>query len=104
MSTWLDHSMAIRRVLLALFSLILVVATTAAADWPSWRGPTGQGVCDEKDLPLTWGGKDDANVLWKVSLPGVEAKATSDKNQSSPIAVKGRVFITTSYWPKGVKP
>ena len=54
MSTWLDHSKAIRRALLALFSLISVVAATAAADWPSWRGPTGQGICDEKDLPLTW--------------------------------------------------
>ncbi len=85
---------------------VSVVSLTAvrAADWPSWRGPTGQGICDEKDLPLTWGGKDDANVLWKMPLPGVEAKATPDKNQSSPIVSKDRVFVTTSFWPKGVKP
>jgi outer membrane protein assembly factor BamB len=89
---------------LAGLALFLTVVTARTADWPSWRGPTGQGICDEKDLPLTWGGKDDANVVWKVPLPGVEAKATQDKNQSSPIVVKGRVFITASYWPKGVKP
>jgi outer membrane protein assembly factor BamB len=89
---------------LAGLALLLTATAVLGADWPSWRGPTGQGVSDEKDLPLTWGGKDDANVLWKVPLPGVEAKASLDKNQSSPIVVKGRVFITTSYWPKGVKP
>ena len=82
------------------------VATTlaSAADWPSWRGATGQGTCEEKDLPLTWGGKEGTGILWKVSLPGIEEKAKQDKNQSSPIVVKGRVFITTSYWPKGVQP
>jgi outer membrane protein assembly factor BamB len=89
---------------LAGVTLLLTATAVLGADWPSWRGPTGQGVSDEKDLPLTWGAKDDANVLWKVPLPGVEATATQDKNQSSPIVVKGRVFITTSYWPKGVKP
>jgi outer membrane protein assembly factor BamB len=89
---------------LASLALFLAATTACASDWPSWRGPTGQGISEEKDLPLNWGGKDDTNVLWKVPLPGVEAKATQDKNQSSPIVVKGRVFITASYWPKGVKP
>jgi outer membrane protein assembly factor BamB len=103
MSTWLDHSNAARRVLVALFSLTFVVAATAAADWPSWRGPTGQGICDEKDLPLTWGGKDETAVLWKVPLPGVEEKANQDRNQSSPIVAKERVFLTTSYWPNHAK-
>jgi outer membrane protein assembly factor BamB len=84
-------------------AILLVGATAYAGDWPSWRGPTGQGISDEKDLPLTWGGKDETNVLWKVRLPGVEAMARQDHNQSSPIVAKGRVFITTCYWPKGVK-
>ncbi len=82
---------------------VVSLTTVRASDWPSWRGPTGQGTTDEKDLPLTWGGKDETNVLWKVALPGVEAKATQDHNQSSPIVSKGRVFVTTSFWPKGVK-
>jgi outer membrane protein assembly factor BamB len=89
---------------LAGLAFFLATATALAADWPSWRGATGQGICNERDLPLTWGGKDESGVLWKVSLPGVEENATLDKNQSSPIVAKGRVFVTTSYWPKGVKP
>jgi outer membrane protein assembly factor BamB len=89
---------------LAGLAFFLATTTALAADWPSWRGATGQGICTEKDLPLTWGGKDETGVLWKVYLPGVEEKATQDKNQSSPIVAKGRVFVTTSYWPKGVKP
>ena len=74
---------------------------TIAADWPAWRGPTGQGVCPEKDLPLKWDAKKPENILWKVPLPGVEAKAAQDKNQSSPIVIAGKVFVTMSYWPGG---
>ena len=40
------------------FMLLLTApAGTQAADWPGWRGPTGQGQTTEKNLPLTWGGK-----------------------------------------------
>src|SRR2546423_11500908 len=70
-----------------------------AADWPGWRGPTGMGQTTEKDLPLTWGGKEQANVRWKTALPGVDRKAAQDQNQSSPIVSRGRVFVTASYWP-----
>src|SRR5580658_2635015 len=88
---------------LAGLAIFFISASGLATDWPSWRGPTGQGISDEKDLPLTWGGKDETNVLWKMRLPGVEVMAQQDHNQSSPIVAKGRVFITTSNWPKGVK-
>ena len=94
------------RSLLPLAGLAFFLATTtaSAADWQSWCGTTGQGICDEKDLLLTWGGKEETGVLWKVTLPGVEENATLDKNQSSPIVVKGRVFVTTSYWSKDARP
>ena len=49
--------------------------------------------------PLTWGGAGNANVLWKVPLPGTEANAGQDQNQSSPVVAGGRVFVTASYWP-----
>ncbi len=85
--------------------LILFTASAArAGDWPGWRGPTGQGVSDEKDLPLTWNGKTGDGVLWKVRLPGQDAKAKQDQNQSSPIVVKGKVFLSASYWPAGTVP
>jgi outer membrane protein assembly factor BamB len=82
-------------------SILLTAGRADAEDWPGWRGPTGQGVSAEKDLPLTWGGKGGDNVLWKAVLPGVEAKGRQDQNQSSPIVAGGRVFVTASYWPAG---
>jgi outer membrane protein assembly factor BamB len=85
--------------------LVVLLAATAgqAGDWPGWRGPTGMGVSEEKDLPLTWGGKDGENVLWKMPLPGQGTKAKPDLNQSSPVVKGGRVFVTVSYWPAGVE-
>ena len=65
------------------------------------NGATGMGHTTETGLPLTWGGKGDANVLWKVLLPGQEANAGQDQNQSSPVVAGGRVFVTASYWPEG---
>jgi outer membrane protein assembly factor BamB len=88
--------------LLSLATLFLLTPVLSAGDWPSWRGPTGQGVSDEKDLPLTWNGKTGENVVWKVLLPGQDGKLKQDKNQSSPIVVKGKVIVTASYWPAGV--
>jgi outer membrane protein assembly factor BamB len=100
-----------RRVLVAgtvLAVSLLPFALAAADGWPGWRGPTGQGVADEKDLPLTWGGKGGDNVLWKVPLPGTgtgtdgkPGAAHQDQNQSSPIVCRDRVLVTASYWPTG---
>jgi outer membrane protein assembly factor BamB len=90
----------------ALFLLTTVltpVATSQAGDWPAWRGPTGQGTSDEKDLPITWGGKNNDNVLWKAPLPGTENKDNKlDHNQSSPIVWRDRVFVIMVYWPAGM--
>jgi len=86
-----------------LCALVLMAATTARADdWPGWRGPTGMGQAPNKALPLTWGGKDDDNVLWKAPLFDGKDKVRFDQNQSS-AAVKGEhVYVTLSYWPEGV--
>jgi outer membrane protein assembly factor BamB len=79
----------------------LTLASFAGENWPGWRGPTGMGQSDENNLPLTWGGKDLENVLWKVPLFSSE-KVKRDQNQSSPIVWGERVIVTTSYWPEGV--
>jgi outer membrane protein assembly factor BamB len=73
-----------------------------ASEWPGWRGPSGLGFTDEKDLPLHWNAKTGENVLWKAPLPGTETKADLDFNQSSPIVWGERVFVTTVFWPAGV--
>jgi outer membrane protein assembly factor BamB len=61
-----------------------------AEDWPQWRGPTGMGLSAEKDLPVSWGGQDNTNILWKVELPRAYHPF------SSPIVSAGRVFLTTA--------
>ena len=87
---------------LGLTLVVLLPATSRAEDWPGWRGPTGQGISKEKALPTRWGGKESRNIRWQAPLPGVRERAKQDQNQSSPIVSRGRVFITASYWFKGV--
>ena len=45
------------------------LSTTAvlSANWPAWRGPAGDGVSPEKNLPVKWTTTD--NIAWKVQLP-----------------------------------
>lgn len=66
----------------------LTVATavsTAAGNWPGWRGDGG-GVSPEKDLPLKW--SETEGVKWKTPIPGA--------GHSSPIVWGDRVFVTTA--------
>ena len=44
--------------------------TTAASDWPGWRGPEGTGASSEKGLPLKWSAKE--NVRWQAALPSLQ--------------------------------
>jgi outer membrane protein assembly factor BamB len=87
---------------LIVFVLTAHAEVPAGDTWPGWRGRTGLGLSDEKDLPLTWGGPTNENIVWKSPLPGADAKAKSDHNQSSPIVWKDRVFVVAAYWPEGV--
>jgi hypothetical protein len=57
-----------------------------AEDWPEFRGPTGQGVSDERGLPLTW--SETSNIKWKVAIPG--------KGWSSPAILGDRIWLTTA--------
>ena len=82
--------------------VLLISAVARADDWPGWRRPDWHGPESTKDLPLTWGGKDGTNVLWKVALFEGTGKVRFDQNQSSPIVQGEHVFVTLSYWPEGV--
>ena len=64
--------------------LIALCSTLHAADWPAWRGPSGQGFCDEKDIPLTWSDKE--NVKWKIPL--------ENQGNSTPVVWGERIFLT----------
>jgi outer membrane protein assembly factor BamB len=39
----------------------------AASNWPQWRGPTGDSVSPEANVPLTWGAGQ--TVAWTCPLP-----------------------------------
>jgi outer membrane protein assembly factor BamB len=58
----------------------------ARASWPQWRGPSGQGISEEKNLPATWSATK--NIKWKTPIAG--------RGHSSPIVWGNRIFLTTA--------
>lgn len=54
--------------------------------WSAFRGPTGDGIATEADLPTTW--SETENVRWKIEIPGVA--------WSQPIVVGDKVYVTTA--------
>lgn len=70
--------------LLSLLMLVCASESLRAEDWRAWRGPTGQGICQEKNLPLTW--SDQENVKWKIEL--------AQQGNSTPIICNGKIFLT----------
>src|SRR5262245_30713062 len=88
------------RLLVLTCALSLGTGAVWAGDWPGFRGPTGLGYTDEKDLPLTWNGKSGENVVWKAPLAGGGPKADfTSPGHSSPIVWRDRVFIATAIFP-----
>jgi outer membrane protein assembly factor BamB len=76
--------------ILFLVLLILAPGLSRAADWLQFRGPLGNGVSVETNLPTTLApGKA---VAWQSALTG--------RGVSSPVVVGDRVFITSSSGPK----
>ena len=80
-----------RLLFLALTSLVLFAGVVRAENWPGWRGPRGDGISAEKNLPLTW--SETKNIRWKTPIPG--------KGHSSPVVWGERVFVTTCLEDKG---
>lgn len=70
--------------LLLAFALAFALAARAE-NWPRFRGPTGQGVSSEKNLPLEW--SPEKGICWKTPITG--------EGWSSPIVWGDRVFVTT---------
>jgi outer membrane protein assembly factor BamB len=61
-------------------------AQEIAKNFPSFRGPGGNGIAFQKNIPVTWDGKTGKNIRWKteIPLPGY----------NSPIIWDGRIFLT----------
>jgi outer membrane protein assembly factor BamB len=67
-----------------LFTLVVSLSSAHGADWKQFRGPGGQGISTEKEIPTEWSA--EKNITWKVTLPGAGA--------SCPVALGDRVFVT----------
>ncbi len=73
---------------LAALAASTFLSTLASADgsWPQFRGPGGQGVVEDAELPLRW--SETEGVAWKTPLPG--------RGWSSPVIADGRIWVTTA--------
>lgn len=86
--------MAQKRFLGGLFAAACVALAAQAGDWPQFRGPNGNSVLDDKQLPAKWSKSE--NIAWKAKLPGY--------GWSSPIVWGDKVFVTTAVSDKQRKP
>lgn len=65
---------------------VATAGSSAAGNWPQWRGPDGTGISTEKNLPAEW--NTAKNIKWKTAIDG--------RGHSSPIVWENKIFITTA--------
>lgn len=77
----------------SVFSLMVVwslggwgIQPVRAQEWPQFRGPEGQGVVGELNLPDEFG--EETNLRFKIPVPG--------KGWSSPVVSRGVCWLTTA--------
>src|SRR5687768_18507122 len=75
-----------RSILGILAFLLFSFAVVRAENWPQWRGPSLNGVSNEKNLPVKWTAEE--NVIWKVAMPGVSG--------ATPIVWRDRIFVSVA--------
>jgi outer membrane protein assembly factor BamB len=71
--------------LLGLIGLLIETSIAQADNWPNWRGPHNNGVCEETGLATTW--SPASHVGWKTPLPGPAG--------STPVIWGGRIYLTS---------
>ena len=74
-----------QRLMLSVVLLLATVGAVHANDWLQWRGPFGNGVAADPNLPLKWSAKE--NVAWTAALGG--------QGVSTPIVIGDRVIVTS---------
>ena len=71
----------------SLFAVLLALRLSAAeANWPEFRGPSGDGIATSTNLPLHWA--DQQNVKWHTAI--------HDRGWSSPVIWGGQIWLTTA--------
>jgi outer membrane protein assembly factor BamB len=72
---------------LATLFLAAYATSLFAADWPAWRGPTGDGhAAPGQKLPVKW--SESENLVWKAAVRG--------RGHGSPIIVGDQVLLATA--------
>ena len=74
------------RALHVIVFLLLTIAVVNAENWPQWRGPSLNGVSNEKNLPVKW--TTEENVAWKLAMP--------EWSGSTPIIWGDRIFLNVA--------
>ena len=76
----------IKSTALILSLLCSATAVLSAEHWPQWRGPSLNGISNEKNLPVRWSPTE--NVTWKLAMPAWSG--------SSPIVWGDHVFLNVA--------
>ncbi len=74
------------KILAVVITCVFSTSFVRAEEWRQFRGFNASGVCNDPQLPKTWG--ESENIRWKVSIPG--------NAWSSPIVSGGKVFLTNA--------
>lgn len=93
------RKMSIRMPFILTATAVLVAGMTArpaaAANWPGWRGPSGDGeTTTAKNLPETW--TTEQNIKWKQEMPAWSG--------SSPMVWGDRIFLNSPSKEEAAKP
>ena len=69
-------------------SLLLLWSSLILADenWPQFRGPNGDGIAHDANIPTEWG--EEKNIAWKTEIHGL--------GWSSPVIFGEQVWLTTA--------
>ncbi len=66
-------------------AFLFIPCLCLASDWPQWRGPAGDGISPEKNLPIRWSATE--NIAWKSPVAGL--------GTSTPVIWADHVFVTS---------
>jgi outer membrane protein assembly factor BamB len=67
--------------------VLLSLLAAAPENWPAWRGPSGNGISSEKNLPAKWTAAGE-NVAWKLAMPSFSG--------STPVVWGNRIFLNVA--------
>ena len=81
-----SQPLAAGSVVVLLAAATIAAGSAGAENWPAWRGPTGDGVSTEIDLPVEW--DTERNIAWRLPMPAWSG--------STPIVWGERIFLNVA--------